>query len=309
MASHQNLVHVDDIEAVVLDQGPLRATRRRLGTAAGAHGIGVSRWQLPPGGRSTPPHVHADEEELHYVLAGSGVSWQDGATYAVAAGDVLLHRCDAEAHTLIAGDDGLDVLMFAEGSRTSLTYLPRTKQFWAGKRWLPADSTHPFAAEAALSPLDVPPATAPRPATVAHVEDVAPEAYAEPGYEGSERNLGAHLGRRHVGLRHTTIAPGAMSCPPHWHQAEEECFYVLDGEGEALVGDEVLPLRPGSLLVRPPGTGVAHALRAGAAGMTYLAFGTHRPDELVYYPRSKKILVGGGVVFEVESVDYWKGEL
>ena len=39
-----------------------------------------------------PVHVHADEEELFYVLDGEGVSWQDGRAYAVRAGDCILHR-------------------------------------------------------------------------------------------------------------------------------------------------------------------------------------------------------------------------
>ena len=46
-----------------------------------------------------PVHVHADEEELFYVLDGEGLSWQDGRTYAVRAGDCVLHRPGAEAHT------------------------------------------------------------------------------------------------------------------------------------------------------------------------------------------------------------------
>ena len=34
------------------------------------------------------------------------------------------------------------------------------------------------------------------------------------------------------------------------------------------------PLRAGDVVSRPAGTGIAHALRAGAEGLTYLAYGT-----------------------------------
>lgn len=79
---------------------------RDLGTAAGSFRAGVQLFEIPPDGRATPAHVHADEEEHVYVLDGAGRSWQDGRTYAIAAGDCLLHRVHEEAHTLIAGPEG-----------------------------------------------------------------------------------------------------------------------------------------------------------------------------------------------------------
>jgi hypothetical protein len=54
---------------------------------------------------------------------------------------------------------------------------------------------------------------------------------------------------------------------------------------------------------------LAHALRAGQEGMTYLAYGTRDTGEIVYYPRSKKAWLGR-VLVRVEMVeDYWEGEV
>jgi len=64
------------------------------------------------------------------------------------------------------------------------------------------------------------------------------------------------------GLRHAVIPPGRLNCPPHWHTGEEEIFVVLDGAGEALLGDETFPLDARRGARAPAGTGVAHALRA-----------------------------------------------
>lgn len=308
MATHANLVHVDDVPASEHAFGELRARRTRLAAAAGATEIGVSRWELPPGARSTPPHVHSDEEEIFYVLRGSGLVWLDGTTYAIAAGDALLHRTGEEAHTLIAGDDGLDVLAFSEGSRTRITFLPRTGQFWLGARWVPADSPHPYKADAALGPLEVPAPSPERPPTILHVDAVERESLVREGYDLDEANLGIALGRRTTGLRHDRLRPRTKSCPHHWHQIEEECFYVLEGSGEAVLGEARFALRPGSFLLRPPGSRVAHHLLAGDDGMTYLAYGTHRPNEICFYPDSSKLLVGD-VLLRVDPVDdYWAGE-
>jgi quercetin dioxygenase-like cupin family protein len=41
--------------------------------------------------------------------------------------------------------------------------------------------------------------------------------------------------------------------PPHWHEGEDEIFYVLEGEMEAYLGDEVLRIGAGETLFLPRG--------------------------------------------------------
>ncbi len=111
------------------------------------------------------------------------------------------------------------------------------------------------------------------------------------------------------GLQHVTVAPGRIGCPPHVHSAEEEAFVVLEGDGACLLGSEEHPLRVGSVILRPPGTGVAHAIRAGAGGITYLAYGDRIADDMCYYPRSNKISFGfANLIGRIEKLDYWDGE-
>ena len=90
---------------------------------------------------------------------------------------------------------------------------------------------------------------------------------------------------------------------------QEEIFVILEGEGVLLVGDEETPVRPGHAISRPPATGVAHTLRADARGLTYLAYGTREPNDICWYPHSRKISWRGvGVIARVEPLDYWDGE-
>jgi uncharacterized cupin superfamily protein len=253
--------------------------------------------------------VHADEEEHFYVLAGSGLSWQDGWTYRVQAGDLLVHPAQGAAHTIVGGDDALDVLAFGTGSDTGMTWLPRARAWWMGPHWLPDDAPNPFAQEAAAGPLELPEPEPGRPPHSASIADTPPGRTETPGYRETWRTLGEAAGSSLAGLNYNELEPGQMPCPQHIHSAEEECFVVLAGGGEALLGDETYPLRPGSVLWRPPASGVGHGLRAGPSGMTYLGFGTRRRGEWVYYPRSKKVSVrGSGVMFRVEPLDYFDGE-
>ena len=303
------VTHFDDVEPRAIEGAQLRGTRWRLGAAAGARETGVSRYRLAPGERAMPVHVHADEEEIFFVLAGEGVSWHDGRTYAVRAGDCILHRAGEEPHTILGAGEGLDVLAFSSGSPTGLTWLPRARAWWNGPHWLPHDGPNPFAAEEAAGPLSVPEPQAERPATIAAVEAVACDERRRGEFAHARRNLGQAMGSMRSGMRHLVIPPGAMNYPPHCHAAEEEIFVVLDGAGALLLGDEEIAVRAGSVVARPAGTGVAHAFRAGEAPMTLLAYGTRDPRDIAYYPRSGKLWVRGiGAIFRVEQVDYWDGE-
>jgi mannose-6-phosphate isomerase-like protein (cupin superfamily) len=58
-----------------------------------------------------------------------------------------------------------------------------------------------------------------------------------------------------------------MMVPRHTHTREDEAYYVLSGELEVIVGDEIFILRPGDTLIAPR----AHQLRnSGDAENHYL---------------------------------------
>ncbi len=100
-----------------------------------------------------------------------------------------------------------------------------------------------------------------------------------------------------------------MGPPPHCHSGEEELFFVLDGEGAVLLGDEEHAVSRGHVVSRPPGTRIAHAFRAGETGLSYLAFSSREPSDIAYYPRSGKVYLRGvGVMGRLEQLDYWDGE-
>ena len=303
------LLHWDDIEPVAIDDGDLRGRRWRVPTAAAELRAGLSRYLLAPGERAMPVHVHGDEEELFYVLAGEGLSWQDGRTYAVGAGDCILHLPGAEAHTIAAAGAGLDVLAFGSGSGTGLTWLPRARAMWVEPRWLPLDGPDPFAREVAAGPLELPEPEPARPATIVGLDEGEVSARRRGDVASLRRDLGDVLGSVRIGVGHLVVEPGKLTYPPHCHSAEEEVFVVLDGAGALLLGDDEHQVRSGSIVVRPPGTGVAHSFRAGDSGLTLLAFGTREPNDIAYYPRSGKVSLRGiKAMFHVQRVGYWDGE-
>ena len=244
-----------------------------------------------------PVHVHADEEEIFYVLSGGGLSWQRDGACAVGPGDVVVQPPRGLPHTFLAGDGGLELLAFASGTDTSITYLPRAKTMWCGARWVPLDGPHPFAAEGQAGPLERP-EPGERPANVIALDHVKPET--RPG--SATRRAGAAAGAAKAGLNHVRLQAGVSGAPRHCHALEEELFYVLEGDGCLRLGDDEHPLTAGDVVARPPGTAVAHSVSAGRSGLTYLVYGTRVAGDSVYYPELGKVRLRGlGVTLDVPA--------
>ena len=303
-------VHLDDVPDLVRGTPPVTGIWSDLGRAAGSVTCGVRRIRCAPGHRTTPVHMEGADEELFFVLAGGGLSWQDGTTYEVRARDVILHRKREEAHTMIAGPEGLDVLAFGTRYWRGGALLPRVGVAWHYPAWFAVEQgPDPFAREVAVGELEVPPPS-PRKSTIASVDDVAAQRL-EGGSDCRywSRNLGTQLGSVETGMKVFSIDPGKLGPPPHCHGAEEELFLVLAGDGVLWLGDERTPVRQGHVVARPAGTRVAHAFEAGMQGMELLAYGTRDPNDIVWYPRSNKIFWRGvGVIARVEKLEYWDGE-
>ena len=314
--------HWDEIEPSRRERGHIAASWRSL-TGERSVTAGVQRIEVDAGRWATPLHVENSEEEIFYVLGGSGVSLQwDGETteaFEVRAGDCLVHPAAMYGHTLLAGPEGIDVLAFGERHYSvGSAYLPRAGVSWGLGMWAPVgkEEDHPWAREAEAGAPDVP-EPSPRPDRIVNVADVELEPWEATTIRSGWRDLGFAGGSFRSGLQHVTVEPGALMTPPHSHSSEEEIFVVLDGEGELELwpsprfgGErETVPLRAGSTVARPPGTHRSHCLRADERGMTVLAYGTRRADDICYYPRSGKVNIRGvGVIGRIEQLAYDDGE-
>jgi uncharacterized cupin superfamily protein len=310
------LAHWDDVERVRRDVGDIRAWVRRLGAAAGASVVGVARFDIEPGCRPGPVHVHESEEEIFFVLSGSGLAWLDGAVHEIGSGDTIVCLAGGPLHTFVAGPDGLSVLAYGENHAPPFVRMPRAGLVRRGAVVLEASPDDPLERDAAAGPLEVPDPT-PRPPCIVALDDVKPEVMDEGKFADSSRGLGLAAGSERSGLNHAVMEAGKWSCPPHWHGDEHELFVILEGTADLLLFDnqgeqvEEHRLRAGHCVARPGASRpkLAHALRGGPDGVTYLVYGTRRPDEIVYYPVSRKAWLGSVLVRLDLADDYWEGEV
>ena len=302
------IVHWDEVEVHRAANGEIDGTWRRLGRAAGARGVGVNRVQVAPGMLPTPPHSHGASEEIYFVLAGSGLVWQDEAVHVVGPGDCVVQRADRFEHTFRAGPDGLDYLVFGTNHPTEFGWLPRSGAVRLGWPWIEGRTDDPWDIEAQAEPLQFGDPSPPPPNIVSLEPD---EQY---------RQLGAEAGAEQTGLNWLRVPPGRLSGPPHCHSADEEVFVVLAGSGTLELWPspvaaghgaqrEEVPVGTGHVVARPPSSGVAHAFRGGPEGVTLLAYGTNKPNDICFYPRSNKLYWRGvGVIARVDPLDYRDGE-
>jgi uncharacterized cupin superfamily protein len=306
------LAHWDDVEGRRAAKGEMDAVWQMLGRAAGTAGVGVNRVRVAPGKLPTPPHSHGASEEIYFVLSGSGLAWQDGDVHEVRPRDCVIHTADHFEHTFVAGPDGLEYLVYGTRHPTELAWLPRSRAIRTGWPWVEGRDDDPWDVEAAGPPLEIG-EPKPRPENIRNVDEV------ELASEGSQ-TWASFAGSELAGFGWEQLAPGKMGSIPHCHSEEEEIFVILEGSATLHLWPsprstdngaqrEEHALRPGHVVARPPGTGTSHHFVAGDDGCTMLVYGTRKPNDMCFYPRSNKISWRGlGVVGRVQHLDYWDGE-
>jgi len=304
------IAHWDDVESSRHAVGEMDAVWQRLGSAAGTVGVGVSRVRVAPGRLPTPPHSHGASEELYFVLAGSGLAWQDEAVHEVRPGDCVIHRADEMEHTFVGGPEGLEYLVFATTFHTEIGWLPRSGAVRLGWPWVEGRTDDPWETEARQPPLEYGEPDG-RPANIVNVDEVE--------LRDTEGGVTARLATKErsqqAGLHWKRLDPGRRGAAPHSHSEEEEVFVILGGGGllelwpsptaaaDGMAYEEV-PVGPGHVVARPPGTRVSHSFRAGEQGLTILIYGTRKPNDMAWYPRSNMIAWRGlGVIGRIEALD------
>ena len=205
------ITHLDEAPRHEIEVGHLRGTWSFLGEAASCVGVGLRRIQVPAGGWSTPAHEHGRQEEIFYVLAGRGLSWQGGKAFEIGGGDCIVYLPARGAHTVHAIED-VDLLAFGPRGGDESVGFPRLGLSLVGKRAVESvegaidGKPIQFVREAELGPPDLPDEQDPRPDTIANVDDVEPNTIEHSRVVLTRRNLGLAAGSVKTGLQHCTVA-------------------------------------------------------------------------------------------------------
>ncbi len=105
------------------------------------------------------------------------------------------------------------------------------------------------------------------------------------------RNLGAETGLTRIGIHQVRIEPGCESTTHHFHDADEEFIYILQGRGIARIGDEEFEIGPGDFMGFPV-DGVGHSMRNPYdEDLVYLMGGERNQPDVVHYPDIGRVMI------------------
>lgn len=153
---------------------------------------------------------------------------------------------------------------------------------------------------------------------VVHLDQLPMESFSRgAAYASEDGNIAGPLKLTELGAVLTVVPPGKSSCPFHVHQALDEMFVILEGQGSYRFGTETHSVKAGDVLGAPRGgPEYAHKLtNTGDTPLRYLSISSKSPMDVCQYPDSNKFLayssLGSGLDFigrTDTSLDYWDGE-
>ncbi len=113
-----------------------------------------------------------------------------------------------------------------------------------------------------------------------------PSPYDEPCAARFRRRIGDHAGLTQFGVNLTRLPPGCWSSQRHWHTAEDEFVFIVEGEVVLVTdtGEEIL--RAGDCAGFKAGAADGHHLQnRSERAAVFLEVGSRRPDDdQVFYP-------------------------
>ena len=107
----------------------------------------------------------------------------------------------------------------------------------------------------------------------------------------SRRALGDANGLTQFGVNITDMEPGAVSALRHWHTAEDEFIYIIEGTPTLVTdgGEEIL--RPGICACFPANSGDAHRLENHSDSIVrFIEVGHRSAMEDVHYPDDDMVM-------------------
>jgi uncharacterized cupin superfamily protein len=101
-----------------------------------------------------------------------------------------------------------------------------------------------------------------------------------------EVRLAKAVGVEQFGVNHVRLEPGAMSALRHWHEAEDELVYVIEGQVTLIDDDGEHVMEAGCVAGFPANcTNAHHIANRSQREATIIVVGSRRPgQETVHYP-------------------------
>ena len=102
------------------------------------------------------------------------------------------------------------------------------------------------------------------------------------------KSLGDLTGLSNIGFHIIEIQPGFESTERHVHYFEEECVYVLEGDGEAIIGDQRHAIKAGDFIGYRVGGDPHSILNNSDKALKCIVVGQRLDHDVADYPNPDK---------------------
>jgi uncharacterized cupin superfamily protein len=103
------------------------------------------------------------------------------------------------------------------------------------------------------------------------------------------KSLGDLTGLTGFGFHIIEAEPGFETTKMHKHYHEDECVYVMEGEADATIGDDVIKIKAGDFLGYRAG-GLAHTIvNTGSTTLRCIVVGQRLEHDVGDYPRLTRL--------------------
>lgn len=258
---------------------------------------------LVPGAFSSKRHWHSAEDEFLFMLSGTATVIDDDGAHDLNPGDAACWRHgDTNAHHVTnRGDTPCSYLII--GSRVECDICSYPDSGWrvvnTATTWAVFNETGGVERSGDLPPqlLNLAPVwgkpfdPALPTRRILRKGSVAPIFAQDPSHDFDDLGmfhavpLSDEGGLSQFGAFTEMLMPGAQSSQRHWHEAEDEFLYVLDGTVTLIENDGSHRLSPGDCACWPAGVANGHCLRNETEQpITYFIAGSRLAEDAVHYP-------------------------
>lgn len=139
---------------------------------------------------------------------------------------------------------------------------------------------------------------------IAAMEGLTKTHFQNPNAKRINKSLGDATGLTGLGIHLIEVAPGHETTEYHVHYVEDEAVYILEGSGEAEIGEDRMPVKAGDFLGYRK-NGLAHTIHnTGEDTLRCLVVGQRLAHDVADYPRkAQRIYRNAGMPWDLVDLD------
>lgn len=112
--------------------------------------------------------------------------------------------------------------------------------------------------------------------------------FLNPNAKRINKSLGDLTGLNGLGFHIIEVNPGFETTEIHVHYFEEECVYVLEGSGEAIIGNDSYPIKSGDFIGYRKGGKPHNIKNTGDKVLKCIVVGQRLDSDVADYPNLRK---------------------